>query len=177
MFAVVRRWLLLLLIFLQAKLAPEPDPEARAARARIQRLESAAAGTDADAPPARAIAPSSFEQGFTRLQTQRDYPGMWDLIAEDAQRAWGGRDRFVESMWRQHDGGWEIVDVRVLGVQVLGEWHDEQRDRQYRGVAQLRCRYQLHHREHGGSDDVEVERQVHLVPDAAGWRTLFYPTD
>ncbi|MGH7912889.1 MAG: hypothetical protein ACREOV_14320, partial [Candidatus Dormibacteraceae bacterium] len=134
-----------------------------------------------NADPERALAPSSFEQRFTRLQRERDYPAMWDLIAPDAQHVWGGRDRFVESMWRQGTAGWNVLDVRVLAVQVLGEWHDQRRDRDYRGVARLRCRYRLRQEagepEGGPGREVELDRQVHLVPDEAGWRTLYYPPD
>jgi len=134
-----------------------------------------------NADPERALAPSSFEQRFTRLQRERDYTGMWDLLADDAKREWGGRDQFVRELTREGTLGWDVLDVRVLGVQVLTEWHDERRGHDYRGVAQLRCRYRLQQQEGEGEEvstrEVQLDRQVHLVPEGAGWRTLYYPPD
>ncbi|MBO0707896.1 MAG: hypothetical protein J2P44_05975 [Candidatus Dormibacteraeota bacterium] len=132
-----------------------------------------------NADPERALAPSSFEQRFTRLQREHDYTSMWDLLAPDAQRQWGGRELFVEALSREGTLGWDVLDVRVLGVQVLSHWHDERGGHDYQGVARLRCRYRLRHQE--GEDEaastreVQLDREVHLVPAESGWRTLYYP--
>jgi hypothetical protein len=189
-YAVVRRWVRAQSASLQAtgELEPRPLRRRRASEPSwdddaggatpAPEAQPAGHGWTAEAPPERALTPSAFEQRFTRLGQRRDFPGMWDLIAEDAQRAWGGRDRFVESMWRERAAGWEVVEVRVLGVSVLGEWRDERRGRDHRGVAQLHCRYRLRHRGPSAGDGAEhreVDRDVHLVPAVGGWRTLFYP--
>ncbi|MBO0706530.1 MAG: hypothetical protein J2P39_14490 [Candidatus Dormibacteraeota bacterium] len=132
-----------------------------------------------NADPERALAPSSFEQRFTRLQRDGDFGGMWDLLAQDAQREWGGRERFVDALAREGALGWTVLDVRVLAVQVLSQWHDQRGGHDYQGVARLRCRYRLRHQEGEAEDaamrEVELDREVHLVPEDRGWRTLYYP--
>lgn len=134
-----------------------------------------------NADPERALAPSSFEQRFTRLQREGDYTTMWSLLAQDAQHEWGGRDHFVEALTHEGTLGWDVLDVRVLGVEVLSDWHDERRGRHYQGVAELRCRYRLAHQEGEGEDastrQVQLDREVHLIPEQTGWRTLYYPPD
>lgn len=183
--STVRRWWEPLRASVMARLTVDGEEETAGpapARPHAHRRRQSAPQPwpEENADPERALAPSSFEQRFTRLQRERDYPGMWDLIAPDAQEVWGGRDRFVEAMWREGTSGWSVLDVRVLGVQVLGEWHDARRDRDYHGVAQLRCRYRLRQAaavEGVDAREVQVDRQVHLIPDEAGWRTLYYPPD
>lgn len=132
-----------------------------------------------NADPERALAPSSFEQRFTRLQREHDYAAMWDLLAGDAQSEWGSSDQFVAALTRENTLGWDVLDVRVLGVQVLSEWRDERGGHDHQGVAQLRCRYRLRHQEGEGEAasmrEVELDREVHLIPDQTGWRTLYYP--
>ena len=181
---VLRRWWAWVRAFTMARLTVDGDeepPGLAPARAHPHRRRNSAPDPwpEENADPERALAPSSFEQRFTRLQREEDFTGMWDLLAQDAQREWGGRDEFVEALRHEGTLGWTVLDVRVLGVQVLSEWHDERRGHDYRGVAQLRCRYRLQHREGDGEDastrEVELDRQVHLVPEGTGWRTLYYP--
>ena len=46
--------------------------------------------------PARVrIAPAAFEMLFMRLHAEGRFDEMWDMIADDAQHAWGGREMFV----------------------------------------------------------------------------------
>jgi hypothetical protein len=122
------------------------------------------------APRPEALAPDAFELRFARLQREGRYERMWSMLAEDAQRSWGGEDRFIEQMRRQHDEA-ELVDASVERVAIVPEWTDSRRNRTYRNVARLavRYRFKLEWRE------VIVDRQVHLVPAADGWRTLCYP--
>lgn len=122
------------------------------------------------APAPESIAPGTFEVRFADLQARGDYDEMWELLAEDAQRAWGGRERFVDGMRRQAVE-YQLLDARVSGVDIVPEWTDGRRNRTYRNVARLAVRYRIRH----GWREVAMDRQVHLVPAAGGWRTLFYP--
>lgn len=97
---------------------------------------------------------------------------MWDLLAEDAQRCWGSRESFVERMRRQA-GEYEVLEARVDGSRIVPEWTDRRRNRTYRNVARLEVRYRIRH----GREEVAMDRQVHLVPAAGGWRTLYYPAE
>lgn len=121
-------------------------------------------------PEPASLAPGNFELRFAGLHSRRDYEPMWDLLAEDAQRCWGGRDRFVERMKRQ-SAEYELLDARVSEVDIVPEWTDRLRNRTYQNVARLAVRYRIRH----GWREVAMDRQVHLVPAAGGWRTLFYP--
>jgi hypothetical protein len=121
-------------------------------------------------PDASSIAP--FELRFARLHQEQDFHVMWDLLAEDAQRAWGSRQEFVERMLRQATE-YELLEAEVGGSEIVPEWTDRHRNRTYRNVARLDVRYRVRH----GWRDVTMRRQVHLVPAAGGWRTLFYPAD
>lgn len=95
---------------------------------------------------------------------------MWDLLAEDAQRSWGSRQQFVERMRRQSTD-FEVVGARVEASIILPEWTDGLRRRTYRNVARLEVSYRVRQ----GVHEVGMRRQVHLIPAAGGWRTLFYP--
>lgn len=97
---------------------------------------------------------------------------MWDLLAEDAQRSWGSQARFVERMRRQA-AEFELIDAEVDTSSIVPEWTDQRRNRTYRNVARLEVRYRIRH----GRREVAMRRQVHLVPAAGGWRTLFYPAE
>lgn len=184
--ATLRRWWAWGRAFVMPRLTVEGEEEGStpgpAQPHRHRRRQSAPnPWPEENSDPERALAPSSFEQRFTRLQREEDYTSMWELLAGDAQREWGGRDRFVDALRREGNLGWRVLDVRVLGVQVLERWRDERRGRDYRGVARLDCRYRLQHEDGGGAAaprrEVELDRQVHLVPEGEGWRTLYYPPD
>ncbi len=123
-------------------------------------------------PDASSIAPGTFELRFARLHQEQDFHVMWDLLAEDAQRAWGSRQGFVERMLRQATE-YELLEAEVGGSEIVPEWTDRHRNRTYRNVARLDVRYRVRH----GWRDVTMRRQVHLVPAAGGWRTLFSPAD
>jgi hypothetical protein len=96
---------------------------------------------------------------------------MWDLLAEDAQRCWGSRESFIERMRRQ-TAEYEVLDARVDASSIVPEWTDQRRHRTYRNVARLDMEYRIR----DGSREMSMQRQVHLVPAAGGWRTLFYPS-
>ena len=138
--------------------------------------EAAVSARPPSAPPERppqpaSIAPGTFELRFTELQRTRHFDEMWDLLAEDAQRCWGSREGFVDRMQRQSDE-YELLDAAIDASSIVPEWTDRQRNRTYRNVARLDVRYRIRH----GWREVAMQRQVHLVPAAGGWRTLFYPT-
>ena len=122
-------------------------------------------------PPPSSIAPATFEMRFMRLHSEGRFDEMWDMLAEDAQRAWGGRETFMRDMPRLDDGT-EILDMQPVSVAVLEGWIDQAHQRNYSNVAQLVMRYRI--RQHWR--EWTFDRQVHLVPAAGGWRTLCYPT-
>jgi len=110
-------------------------------------------------PPAPAlIAPATFEMRFM------------EMIAEDAQLAWGGREMFIREIPRLGDDT-ELLDVQVLNVKVLESWTDIRHERTYSNVAQMVLRYRVREQ----WKDWTLDRQVHLIPAAGGWRTLYYP--
>lgn len=121
-------------------------------------------------PEPTAIAPGTFELRFTELHRAQRFDAMWDLLAEDAQRCWGSRQEFVERMRRQ-SSDFELLGAEVGSSSIVPEWTDRRRNRTYRNVAQLEVRYRIRH----GWRESSMQRQVHLVPAAGGWRTLFYP--
>lgn len=123
-------------------------------------------------PEPTSIAPGTFELRFNELQRQRRFDQMWDLLAEDAQRCWGSRQRFVERMRRQA-GDYEVLEAQVDASRIVPEWTDRRRNRTYRNVARLEVRYRIRQ----GWREVAMRREVHLVPAAGGWRTLFYPAE
>lgn len=94
------------------------------------------------------------------------------MLAEDAQRSWGSRHQFVERMRRQA-AEYELLGADVDETHIVPEWTDQRRNRTYRNVACLEVRYRIRH----GMRELAMRREVHLVPAAGGWRTLFYPTE
>ena len=124
-------------------------------------------------PPApMSIAPATVEMRFMRLHTEGRFDEMWEMLAEDAQRAWGGRESFIRDMPRLDDGT-ELLDIQVLNVKVLESWTDRQHERSYSNVAQMMLRYRVRQQ----WKDWTLDRQVHLIPAAGGWRTLCYPAN
>jgi hypothetical protein len=123
-------------------------------------------------PPApMSIAPATFELRFMKLHAEGRFDEMWEMLAEDAQRAWGGRDSFMRDMPRLGDDV-ELLDVQVLNVKVLESWIDQRHERRYSNVAQVMLRYRVRQQ----WKDWTLDRQVHLIPAAGGWRTLCYPS-
>ncbi|HSS94384.1 MAG TPA: hypothetical protein VLR46_10390 [Candidatus Dormibacteraeota bacterium] len=129
--------------------------------------------TPADEPtglaPPTSIAPATFEMRFMKLQVEGRFDEMWEMVAEDAQRAWGGRETFIKEMPRLDDT--ELLDMQVISVSVLQGWTDRVHQRTYQNVAQMVMRYRVKHQWREWSFD----REVHLIPAAGGWRTLCYP--
>jgi hypothetical protein len=115
-------------------------------------------------------APAAFEMRFTRLQAEGRFEEMWDMVAEEAQRAWGGREAFVREMPR-FDDRTELLDVEAISVALLEGWTDLVHGRTYSNVALLVMRYRMRQ----DWREWTFDRQVHLVPVAGGWRTLCYP--
>ena len=153
------------------------DDFARFTRMRIGHGGGAPASGAAPPPvdPVRpaapeSMAPTTFELRFAQLQRDGRYDRMWTMLAEDAQREWGGEDRFVQQMQRQTEGA-ELLGAEVARVEIVPEWTDKRRNRTYRNVARLAVRYRLKL----DWRELAVDRQVHLIPAADGWRTLCYP--
>lgn len=122
-------------------------------------------------PPPVSIAPATAETRFMRLHIEGRFDEMWEMIAEDAQRAWGGRDNFIREMPRLDD--WmQILDMEVVSVAILESWSDQVHQRTYSNVARLVMRYRVRQQ----WKEWTFDRQVHLIPAAGGWRTLCYPT-
>ena len=115
--------------------------------------------------------PETFEMRFMRLHAEGRFEEMWEMLAEDAQRAWGGLQNFVREMPRL-DQWLEIVDMQVAHVTLLDSWTDHLHGRTYDNVARLVMRYRVRQQWKEWSFD----RQVHLVSAPGGWRTLCYPT-
>src|SRR5712691_9840665 len=122
-------------------------------------------------PPPVSIAPATFEMRFMRLQTEGRFDEMWEMLAEDAQRAWGSRDAFIQDMPRL-DGDTELLDMQVVSVAVVEGWTDQLHHRTYSNVARMVMRYRVRQQWREWTFD----RQVHLIPAAGGWRTLCYPS-
>jgi hypothetical protein len=150
------RWVMLVRIAEQFKTRPEED-----LRSEIETMPS---------PPAASIAPATFERRFMRLHAEGRFNEMWEMLAEDAQRAWGGRDAFIRDMPRLGDET-ELLDLQVVSVAVVEGWTDQRHDRTYSNVAQMVMRYRVRQQWREWTFD----RQVHLIPAAGGWRTLCYP--
>lgn len=117
------------------------------------------------------IAPATVEMRFMRLQAEGRFEEMWDMVAEDAQRAWGGREAFIKEMPRLGDDT-ELLDMQVVTISILDRWTDRVRQRAYSNVAEMVMRYHVRQRWREWTFD----REVHLVPGSGGWRTLCYPT-
>ena len=122
------------------------------------------------APPT-SIAPATFEMRFMKLHAEGRFDEMWEMLAEDAQRAWGGRETFMRDMPRLEDDV-ELLDMQVVSVKVIEDWTDQAHQRSYSNVARMVMRYRVRQQWREWTFD----RQVHLVPAAGGWRTLCYPT-
>jgi hypothetical protein len=121
-------------------------------------------------PPPLSIAPATFERRFMKLHAEGRFDEMWEMLAEDAQRAWGGRDAFIKDMPRL-DGETELLDLQVVSVAVVEGWTDQMHHRTYSNVARMVMRYRVRQQWREWTFD----RQVHLIPAAGGWRTLCYP--
>jgi hypothetical protein len=121
--------------------------------------------------PAIPAAPATYEMRFMKLHTEGRFDEMWEMLAEDAQRAWGGLGNFVRDMPRL-DQWLEILDMQVANVTMLETWTDNLHERTYSNVARLLMRYRVRQQ----WKEWTFDRQVHLVPQADGWRTLCYPT-
>ena len=121
------------------------------------------------APPT-SIAPATFEMRFMKLHAEGRFDEMWEMLAEDAQRAWGGRETFMRDMPRLDDDV-ELLDMQVVSVNVIEDWTDQAHQRAYSNVARMVMRYRVRQQWREWTFD----RQVHLVPAAGGWRTLCYP--
>jgi hypothetical protein len=122
------------------------------------------------AHPAPSIGPETFEMRFMKLHAQGRFGEMWEMLAEDAQRAWGGRETFIRDMPRLNNET-ELLDMQVVNVAVLEGWTDREHQRTYSNVASMTMRYRVREQRREWTFD----RQVHLVPAAGGWRTLCYP--
>jgi len=129
-----------------------------------------AAPPPAPAAPVRAPAPAVYEMRFMKLHAEGRFEEMWEMLAEDAQRAWGGIQNFVREMPRL-DEWLEIVEMQVAGETLLDTWTDHVHGRTYTNVARLVMRYRIRQQRREWTFD----RQVHLVPAAGEWRTLCYP--
>jgi hypothetical protein len=121
-------------------------------------------------PPAVSVAPATFERQFMKLHAQGRFEEMWEMLAEDAQRAWGGRDAFIRDMPRL-DAETELLDMQVVSVAVVEGWTDQLHRRTYSNVARMVMRYRVRQQWREWTFD----RQVHLIPAAGSWRTLVYP--
>ena len=122
-------------------------------------------------PPAMSMAPATFERRFMKLHAEGRFDEMWDMLAEDAQRAWGGREEFIRDMPRMGDET-ELLDMQVVSVAVVEGWTDQLHRRTYSNVARMVMRYRVRQQWREWTFD----RQVHLIPAAGGWRTLCYPS-
>jgi hypothetical protein len=122
-------------------------------------------------PPSVSIAPATFERQFMKLHAQGRFDEMWEMLAEDAQRAWGSRDAFIRGMPRL-DSETELLDMQVVSVAVVEGWTDQLHRRTYANVARMVMRYRVRQQWREWTFD----RQVHLIPAAGSWRTLVYPS-
>ncbi len=118
--------------------------------------------------PPTSIAPATFEMRFMNLHSEGRFDEMWEMLAEDAQRAWGGRETFMRDMPRLDDDV-ELLDMQVVSVKVVEEWIDQAHQRAYNNVARMVMRYRVRQQWREWTFD----RQVHLVPAAGGWRASF----
>jgi hypothetical protein len=115
--------------------------------------------------------PDTCEMRFMRLHTEGRFAEMWEMLADDAQRAWGGLHNFVREMPRL-DEWLEILDMQVAHVTMLDTWTDHLHQQTYNNVARLVMRYRVRQQ----MKEWTFDRMVHLIPQAGGWRTLCYPT-
>jgi hypothetical protein len=130
-------------------------------------------GVSAPAPAQPAMhdpAPGGYEMRFMKLHSEGRFEEMWEMLAEDAQRAWGGLQNFIREMPRL-DEWLEILDMQVASTTLLDNWTDHVHGRTYNNVARLVMRYHVRQQ----WKEWTFDRQVHLVASDAGWRTLCYP--
>jgi len=123
------------------------------------------------APPAVSIAPATFERRFMKLHAEGRFDEMWGMLAEDAQRAWGGREAFIRDMPRLGDET-ELLDMQVVSVAVVEGWTDRMHQQTYSNVARMVMRYRVRQQWREWTFD----KQVHLIPASGSWRTLCYPS-
>lgn len=128
------------------------------------------------AEPARSPAFASrsaamFEMRFMKLQAEGRFEEMWEMLALEAQRAWGNREAFVRDMPRMGDDT-ELLDMQPISITVLDGWTDLRHGRTYSNVAQMVMRYRIRQQWREWTFD----REVHLISVDDGWRTLCYPT-
>jgi len=119
----------------------------------------------------QSIAPATFERRFTTLYSEGRLYEMWDMLAADAQRAWGSREQFISRMPR-FDADAALLQVEMIELAMLDSWIDLAHGRIYSNVARMTMRYRI---SLSGSESTS-EHLVHLIPAAAGWRTLCYPS-
>src|SRR5260370_911075 len=81
-------------------------------------------------PPPASIAPAPFAMRFMKVQGAGRCDEMWEMLAEDARRAWGGREAFIKGMPRLGDDT-EILDVQIIPVTVLEVGTDRVHQRSY----------------------------------------------
>jgi hypothetical protein len=155
----LRHWRGVLLVWIAEQFRTRPEADLR--------LETEAMPP----PPEASIAPATFERRFMRLHAQGRFDEMWEMLAEDAQRAWGSRDAFIRDMPRL-DGETELLDMQVVSVAVVEGWTDRMHHRTYSNVARMVMRYHVRQQWREWTFD----RQVHLIPAAGTWRTLCYPS-
>jgi len=155
----LRHWRGVLLMWIAERFRTRPEADLR--------LETEALPP----PPEASIAPATFERRFMRLHAKGRFDEMWEMLAEDAQRAWGSREAFIRDMPRL-DGETELLDMQVVSVAVVEGWTDRMHHRTYSNVARMVMRYRVRQQWREWTFD----RQVHLIPAAGGWRTLCYPT-
>jgi hypothetical protein len=117
------------------------------------------------------IHPGTFEIRFMKLHSEGRFEEMWEMLADDAQRAWGGLQNFIREMPRL-DEWLEILEMQVANVTLLDTWTDHAHQVTYSNVARLVMRYKVRQ----NWREWTFDRQVHLVPAMGGWRTLCYPT-
>jgi len=122
-------------------------------------------------PPSMSVAPATFERRFMRLHAEGRFGEMWEMLAEDAQRAWGSRESFIRDMPRLGDET-ELLDMQVVSVAVVEGWTDLKHHRTYSNVARMVMRYRVRQQWREWTFD----KQVHLIPAGGGWRTLCYPS-
>ena len=122
------------------------------------------------AQPVDDFGPGRYEMRFMRLHAEGRFEEMWDMLADDAQRAWGGLQNFIREMPRL-DEWLEILEMDVASVTLLENWTDHIHGRTYENVARLVMRYRVRQQ----WKEWTFDRQVHLVTGDGGWRTLCYP--
>lgn len=121
--------------------------------------------------PRPSSSPGAVEMHFMQLHAEGRFEEMWEMLADDAQHAWGSIQDFVREMPRL-DQWLEILEMQVASIAMLESWTDQVHQRTYDNVARLVMRYKVRQEWREWSFD----RQVHLVPAPGGWRTLCYPT-